>query len=62
MKTASLVVLIFAALDILNTALRGGLGLRAVHTAPYIASYAISLLFIASLFYFFLVFYKSQKS
>jgi hypothetical protein len=65
MKTATLAALIFTALDFLNVVLRGGIGFLHGETTCSvfnICSYAVTVLFFASLFYFLLTFYKGQKS
>ncbi len=65
MKTATLAALIFTALDLLNVAYRGGVGFlrgETTYTAFNICSYAVTVLFFASLSYLLLTFYKSQKS
>ncbi len=65
MKTATLAALIFTALDLLTTVARDALTLlhgQEPRTAMLIGSYAVSILFFAGLFYFLLVFYKSQKA
>jgi len=65
MKTATLIALICTALDLLCLVIHWGCKL--LHIRLYYLTHGIGLetvftLFLASLFYYFLVLYKSQKS